>query len=155
MDPQEVARAAIRDESKLTDFTASQFNRLDGQICSSIPELRSSVEDGFDTIGRSNEQLERSIEQEVTHESNERRLYFKLRQERDDALQMAWVHFLDWQEASCTGQEGWFSDPVSEKRKQVDVSLKDLKQKTLALRLAWFRFLSRLDLDTRRTILLN
>tara|TARA_B100001939_G_scaffold241968_1_gene209450 strand:- start:139496 stop:139963 length:468 start_codon:yes stop_codon:yes gene_type:complete len=155
MDPQEVARAALRDENRITDFTAQQFNRLDGNICSDLLQLREAVTDGFNTIYRTNELLEQNIEQEVTQESNERQLYFKLRKERDAALENAWMDFFRWQSAKCSGEESWFSDPVADSRKQVDASLKGLKQKTLALRLAWFRFLSRLDLETRRKILLN
>ncbi len=155
MDPQEVAPAALRDENRITDFTAQQFNRLDGNICSDLLQLREAVTDGFNTIYRTNELLEQNIEQEVTQESNERQLYFKLRKERDAALENAWMDFFRWQSAKCSGEESWFSDPVADSRKQVDASLKGLKQKTLALRLAWFRFLSRLDLETRRKILLN
>ena len=43
MDPQEVARAALRDENRITDFTAQQFNRLDGNICSDLLQLREAV----------------------------------------------------------------------------------------------------------------
>lgn len=154
MDPEAVARAALQDEKRIIQFTEEQFLRLDGQICTTLPELRKSVQDGFNLLNRANEILETNVKSVVSEHSRERQLYFKLRKERDAALQNAWFRFLDWQSSKCTDEQSFFGDPVQDRKNEVDVALGEINRKTLAMRLAWFRFLSRLDLETRQKILL-
>ncbi|MBU41965.1 MAG: hypothetical protein CMN76_02005 [Spirochaetaceae bacterium] len=154
MNPEDVARAAVRDEKSILEFTKSRMDSMDGKVCQRIPALQEELQNRFQLLRKANEHRKSNFETVVGEFSDERQLYFQLRQERDQQLQIAWEGFIHWQQSKCTNETSLFSDPIQRKREALDQSLNGLRNRTLALRLALFRFLSRLDLEQRKAILL-
>ena len=155
MDPQSVAKLALREGNRLKEYTQSKMNDWNGKACNRLEELKRHTEARFQMISRANQDLQTNMARNVPDHEAERALYFQLRRERDGKLQKAWRAYFAWQQSSCEGQSAWFSDPVQEKKELWLRSMEGLETSVLTMRLALFRYLSRLTLEERKTVLYN
>lgn len=160
MDPRAIAEKALRDEQELISYHRSKMLSLDGKICSSLPDIERSVRDRIQLLDTADNYLEKNLEWKVSGHSRERSLYFQLRKERNGKIELAWIHFLDWQRIRCQQDSGLlgpilrlFGEDEEDKKESWNQSLEQLNRSILALRLALFRYLSRLSPEDRRTVL--
>ena len=86
MNPEDVARAAVRDEKSILEFTKSRMDSMDGKVCQRIPALQEELQNRFQLLRKANEHRKSNFETVVGEFSDERQLYFQLRQERDQQL---------------------------------------------------------------------
>ncbi|MCB1137477.1 MAG: hypothetical protein KDK25_13680 [Leptospiraceae bacterium] len=155
MDPQSVARQALQDGQRLKEYTQGKMIAWNGKVCNGLQDLKRDTESRFQMILQANQHLQTNMARHVPEHEAERSLYFQLRRERDAELYAAWMAYFAWQEASCQGRTAWFSDPVAEQKEHWRRRMEGLEKSVLSMRLALFRFLSRLTLEERKTVLYN
>ena len=153
LDAVSVARQAGRDEERIFEFTNQKMAAMNGQLCNKVTLLEKESNERFQILRAMAHWKQKEMAFKLPDFEEERDLYFQLRKERDEALQIAWNAFFDWQKVQCDQESGWFSNPQQQAKDRWTLAMKGMSHRTLAMRLSYLRYLSRLTLEQRRLLL--